>query len=62
MRDWAFKERDKVVQERESIRTLSDQMRKERDLTVNKLAESLRKADDMENQRNKSFRDLQEIR
>ncbi|XP_071829288.1 disks large homolog 5-like isoform X3 [Apostichopus japonicus] len=62
MRDWAFKERDKVVQERESIRTLSDQMRKERDLTVNKLAESLRKVDDMENQRNKSLRDLQEIR
>ena len=30
-RDWAFSERDKVVLERESIRTLCDKLRRERD-------------------------------
>lgn len=44
-RDWAFSERDKIVQERESIRTLCDNMRKERDRAVSDLAESLRESD-----------------
>jgi len=30
-RDWAFSERDKVVLERESIRTLCDKLRRGRD-------------------------------
>merc|ERR1711913_213554 len=33
-RDWAFSERDKVVLERESIRTLCDKLRRERDRAV----------------------------
>lgn len=33
-RDWAFSERDKVVLERESIRTLCDKLRRERDRYV----------------------------
>jgi hypothetical protein len=41
-RDWAFSERDKIVLERESIRTLCDRLRKERDRAVSDLAEALR--------------------
>ncbi|CAH0564327.1 unnamed protein product [Brassicogethes aeneus] len=51
-RDWAFSERDKIVLERESIRTLCDNMRKERDRTVSELAESLRESDNLKVQRN----------
>ena len=41
-RDWAFGERDKIVLERESIRTLCDRLRRERDRAVSELAEALR--------------------
>lgn len=41
-RDWAFSERDKVVLERESMRTLCDKLRRERDRAVSELAEALR--------------------
>ncbi|XP_022916732.2 disks large homolog 5 isoform X1 [Onthophagus taurus] len=51
-RDWAFSERDKIVLERESIRTLCDNMRKERDRAVSDLAESLRESDNIKKQRN----------
>ena len=39
-RDWAFSERDKVVLERESIRTLCDKLRRERDRWVTRAVES----------------------
>merc|ERR1712129_261782 len=51
-RDWAFSERDKVVLERESIRTLCDKLRRERDRAVSELAEALRDSDDIKKERN----------
>ena len=47
-RDWAFSERDKVIRERDSIRTLSDNLRREKDRAVAKLAEALRESDDIQ--------------
>ncbi|XP_059054689.1 disks large homolog 5 [Achroia grisella] len=41
-RDWAFSERDKLLQERESVKALCNRLRKERDQMVGELAESRR--------------------
>ena len=60
-RDWAFGERDKVVLERESIRTLCDRLRRERDRAVSDLAEALRDSDDIKRQRNDASKELKGI-
>ena len=57
-RDWAFGERDKVVLERESIRTLCDRLRRERDRAVSDLAEALRDSDDIKRQKNETAKEL----
>ncbi len=57
-RDWAFGERDKIVLERESIRTLCDRLRRERDRAVSDLAEALRDSDDVKRQRNETSKEL----
>lgn len=57
-RDWAFGERDKIVLERESIRTLCDRLRRERDRAVSDLAEALRDSDDVKRQRNEVTKEL----
>jgi discs large protein 5 len=61
-RDWAFSERDKIVLERESIRTLCDRLRKERDRAVSDLAEALRDSDDIKKQRNEASKELKELK
>ncbi|KAK4007605.1 disks large homolog 5 isoform X2 [Daphnia magna] len=61
-RDWAFGERDKIVLERESIRTLCDRLRRERDRAVSDLAEALRDSDDVKRQRNQTFKELKELK
>ncbi|XP_060523057.1 disks large homolog 5 [Cylas formicarius] len=61
-RDWAFSERDKIVLERESIRSLCDNMRKERDRAVSELAESLRESDTIKKQRNELVKENKALR
>ncbi|KAM4525004.1 disks large homolog 5-like isoform 2-T2 [Odontesthes bonariensis] len=61
-RDWAFQERDKIVAERESIRTLCDNLRRERDRAVSDLADALRNLDDMRKQKNDAARELKELK
>lgn len=61
-RDWAFSERDKIVLERESIRTLCDKLRKERDRAVSDLAEALRDSDDIKKQRNEASKELKQLK
>ncbi|XP_014262219.1 disks large homolog 5 isoform X2 [Cimex lectularius] len=61
-RDWAFSERDKIVLERESIRTLCDRLRKERDRAVSDLAEALRDSDDIKKQRNETSKQLKVLK
>ncbi|KAF9804574.1 hypothetical protein SFRURICE_014482 [Spodoptera frugiperda] len=39
-RDWAFSERDKLLQERESVKALCNRLRKERDQMVGELADA----------------------
>ncbi|XP_063537003.1 disks large homolog 5 [Cydia strobilella] len=41
-RDWAFSERDKLLQERESVKALCNRLRKERDAMVGELADARR--------------------
>ena len=61
-RDWAFAERDKIVLERESIRTLCDKLRKERDRKVSDLAEALRESDEIKRQKNEVMKELNEVK
>lgn len=61
-RDWAFSERDKIVMERESIRTLCDKLRRERGRAVTDLAEALRDFDDVKNQRNEAMAELKRLK
>lgn len=61
-RDWAFSEIDKIVQERESIRTLCDNLRRDRDRAVSELAKALRNSDDCEKQKNEAVKELKDLR
>ena len=48
--------------ERESIRTLCDKLRRERDRAVSELAEALRDSDDVKKQGNECAKDNKELR
>lgn len=61
-RDWAFTERDKIVRERESIRTLCDKLRHERDNAVSKLAEAIRDSEELTKQKNDTVKELKELK
>ena len=61
-RDWAFGERDKIVQERESIRSLCDNLRRDRDRAVSDLAQALRDSDDTKKQKIEACKELKEIK
>uniref|UniRef100_A0A8D8WDJ1 Disks large homolog 5 n=1 Tax=Cacopsylla melanoneura TaxID=428564 RepID=A0A8D8WDJ1_9HEMI len=61
-RDWAFSERDKIVLERESIRTLCDKLRKERDRAVSDLAEALRDSDNIKKLKNETSKELKVLK
>ncbi|XP_055954932.1 disks large homolog 5 [Patella vulgata] len=61
-RDWAFSERDKIVQERESIRTLCDNLRRDRDRAVSALAQALRDSDEIKKQKNEAFKELKDVK
>ncbi|XP_053208087.1 disks large homolog 5-like [Panonychus citri] len=60
-RDAALEFKEKVALERESMRTLCDRLRKERDRVVCDLAEALRDSDDMRKQLNDSQKELSEL-
>ena len=47
-----------MVKERESIRTLCDKLRRERDRAVSELAEALRDLDEVKKNRNEVFSSL----
>ncbi|OQV17131.1 Disks large-like protein 5 [Hypsibius exemplaris] len=61
-RAFAFQERDKVILEREGIKSLCDSLRGERDKSVAELAEVLRGSDDAKRQLNDVLRECQELR
>lgn len=61
LRDWAFGERDKIVKERESIRTLCDKLRHERDSAVSELIGALRDSDELKRQKNDVMKELKEL-
>ena len=52
----------KVVLERESIRTLCDKLRRERDRAVSELAEALRDSDEGKKLRNETAKENKELR
>lgn len=51
-----------VVLERESIRTLCDKLRRERDRAVSELAEALRDSDEGKKLRNETLKENKELR
>ena len=61
-RDWAIEERKKIVLERESVRTLCDKLRVERDRAVSDSAEALRDKDELKRQISEKNRIIKELR
>ena len=61
-RDWAFDERNKIVQERESIKNLCDSLRRDRDRAVSDLAQALRDSDELKKQKNEACREFKELK
>jgi len=61
-REWAFGERDKIVSERDHVRILCDQLRRERDGAVSDRFSALRDSDDIRRQKNDAVRELKEFR
>ena len=61
-RDWAFGERDKIVHERDSIRTLCDNLRRDRDRAVSELAQALSDYDEMKKQKYEAMKELKDLR
>ena len=61
-RDWALHERQKIVQERDSIRTLCDSLRHERDRAVSDKAKTLRDCDELKKQKTEACKELKETR
>lgn len=60
-RDWAFGERDKIVRERESIRTLCDKLRRERDSAVTQFMEAVKDSDELKTSKSEAQRQLKEL-
>lgn len=61
-RDWAFNERDKILLERESIRTLADSLRKQREDALSKLASVTKDCDDLMKKNAKLSEELTELK
>lgn len=61
-RDWALGERERTLSERDSIRTMCDQLRKERDDAISSLAKAIKDSDDLQRQREKAERELKVLR
>ena len=61
-RDWAFSKIDQTVQERESIRTLCNNLRRDRDRAVSDLAKSLKNFDESEKQKNDAIKAVKEMK
>ena len=58
-RDWAFVERDKILRERDSIRSFCDELRHQRDKAISELAESLRESDELRKQKTMTIKQIQ---
>ena len=61
-RDWVFSERDKIVRERESIRTLCDKLRRERDSVFSQFMSAVKDSDEMKQSKLEAQRQLKELR
>lgn len=61
-RDWAFNIRDKSEREKESLRSLCESLRRERDRAVSELAEALSESKEMKRQKNLASDQLEELR
>ena len=61
-RDQAYTARSVIMQERESIRTLCDILRRERDRAGSALAETLRDRDDLKRQKTEANKVLKDVK
>jgi discs large protein 5 len=57
-KDWALNERDQAIRERDSIRILCDELRRERDRALSEMARVLRNSDDIQRQLQQTFAEL----
>lgn len=61
-RDWALSCREKSLQECDSIRTLGENLRRQRDRADSEKAQALRDYDNLKKQKDEAVRELKELR
>ncbi|KAJ6633526.1 Disks large like 5 [Pseudolycoriella hygida] len=61
-RDWAINEREKIVQERDSVKGLCDKLRKERDTAISDLLAAIRDSEKIKKQKDQACREVEMIR
>lgn len=61
-RDWAITEREKIVQERDSVKGLCDKLRKERDTAISDLLAAIRDSEKIKKQKDEACREVERIR
>jgi len=62
MREWALVERQRIVAERDSVRSMCDELRRDRDGAVTKLADAFRCAEQLQRHKELADRELLRLR
>ncbi|EDV98806.1 GH13520 [Drosophila grimshawi] len=62
VRDWAISQREKIVQERDSVKTLCDNLRKERDKAISDLLMAIRDSEKIKKQKDEAQRKIDALK
>lgn len=61
-RDWAITEREKIVLERDSVKTLCDELRKERDTAISDLLAAIRDSESIKRQNDEALKEIDQLK
>lgn len=61
-RDWAITEREKIVQERDSVKILCDELRKERDTAISDLLAAIRDSENIKKQKDEACKEIEQLK
>lgn len=62
VRDWAISQREKIVQERDSVKTLCDNLRKERDKAISDLLMAIRDSEKIKKQKDEAQKKIDALK
>lgn len=61
-RDWAITEREKIVCERDSVKVLCDELRKERDTAISDLLAAIRDSESIKKQKDEACQEIEQLK